>query len=221
MNRIPRLHIQRWINPQANKARAYDIKRQGASQKSGHKAIYFISQIVYSKHIKNKTKNVGKMKTNTNKCQRLYNIRHFTIMLSLGIKGLCQFLHYASERCGSIKVSMCLEHTLALIRAGFIFLGLCSSNLKRRICTVVFPGRNLLFLNSINTLPDKRTFGHMNLQTTKFRLSIRFLSNPLVLVTIPMTHPHRTVQCVPMQQMRSVLWLLVYLIESMVVDLNG
>jgi hypothetical protein len=38
MIRIPRLHIQRWINPWANKARAYDIKRQGASQKSGHKA---------------------------------------------------------------------------------------------------------------------------------------------------------------------------------------
>lgn len=50
----------------------------------------------------------------------------------------------------------------------------------------------------INELPDKRTFGHINLKTTDFGLSIRFRSNLLVLVTIPMTLLHRNVQCVPM-----------------------
>ena len=34
----------------------------------------------------------------------LINVRHLTIVLSLGIKGSCQFLHYASGRCGGTKV---------------------------------------------------------------------------------------------------------------------
>ena len=37
-------------------------------------------------------------------------------MLSLGIKGWCQLLHYASRRCGGTKVGLCLWHKYALIR---------------------------------------------------------------------------------------------------------
>ena len=43
-------------------------------------------------------------------------IRHLSIMLSLGIKMSCWYLHYASGRCGGTKVGLCLGHKLALIR---------------------------------------------------------------------------------------------------------
>jgi hypothetical protein len=36
------------------------------------------------------------------------------IMLSLGINGSCEFLHYASGRCGGTNVGLCLGHTLAV-----------------------------------------------------------------------------------------------------------
>jgi len=47
-----------------------------------------------------------------------FNYRHLTIMLNLGIKGSCYFLHLHG-RCGDTKVGLCLGHTLAFIRPCF------------------------------------------------------------------------------------------------------
>ena len=63
----------------------------------------------------NRLKNILKIPKIVGKIK--FNVRHLTIMLNLGIKGSCQLLHYASERCGDTVVGLYFGPKLALIRS--------------------------------------------------------------------------------------------------------